>query len=175
MELLWQIVGFGAMVTIIASFQIKDSKRFVITQAVAQTLFVIHYFMIGSPSGAIQNLIAVIRAMMLMSNNKYLTSKAAKYAVMAAFLLSPLLVYERVWDLLPGVAMLINTYYVWSMNSKMMRLSQAAIVSPLWIAYNLINLSLPGVFTELFNATSSVVFLVRMKKERQNSVKGDEK
>lgn len=165
MEILWQIVGFGAMVTIIASFQIKDSKKFVIVQAIAQTLFVIHYFMIGSPSGAIQNFIAIIRAGMLMSKNKYLTSNVAKYAVMAAFLLSPLLVYETVWDLLPGIAMMINTYYVWSMNSKMMRVSQLTMVSPLWIAYNVVNYSIPGVLTELFNAASSAVFLIRIRKK----------
>ena len=163
MELLWQIIGYAGMITIILSFQIKNQKALILTQGIAQIMFVIHYLMIGSTAGAIQNALAVIRAIMLMSGNKYLTSRTAKYVMMALFLLSPALVLKSIWDFLPGIAMLVNTYCIWSMKPKLLRVSQAGIVSPLWIAYNAINLSLPGIFTEVFNLSSALIFLVRMK------------
>lgn len=169
MEILWQIIGFVGMATIILSFQIKNPKLLVMTQAFAQTMFVIHYVMIGSPAGAIQNFLAIVRALLILSGNKYLSSKVAKYIMMALFLVSPAFVYNNIFDFLPGIAMMINTYYIWSMNSKMVRLSQAAIVSPLWITYNAINLSLPGIFTEVFNLTSSVIFLIRTRKMKESS------
>ncbi len=169
MELLWQLIGFGGMVCIMLSFQIKSPKGLIFMQCVAQIMFVVHYTMIGSPAGAIQNGIAVFRALLLMSGNKAATSKWAKYIVMAMFLFSPLLVYESFIDLLPGIAMTVNTYYIWSMNSKHVRMSQLTFISPLWIAYNVANVSYSGVFTEIFNMISSAIFLVRLKLEKRKA------
>lgn len=166
MDILWQMIGFAAMITIILSFQIKNQKILLIVQASAQLLFTLHYTMIGSPAGAIQNLLAVIRALLLLSGNRYLRSNVSKYIIMALFLFSPALVFKSFVDFLPGIAMAINTYYIWSGNGKMLRLSQAAVVSPLWITYNVINLSPPGALTEVFNMTSSVIFLIRTRHKK---------
>ncbi len=163
MDIIWQIVGYMAMITIILSFQIKNQKALIVVQAAAQIMFVVHYIMIGSPSGAVQNFLSVVRALFLLSGNRRLRSNAAKYFIMSLFLLSPIAVYKNIADFLPGIAMAINTYYIWSMSGKKLRIAQAAAVSPLWIAYNIVNVSLPGVFTELFNISSSVIYLIRTR------------
>ena len=171
MNILWQAVGYVAMITIILSFQIKKQNAVIAVQAAAQLLFVIHYTMIGSFSGAVLNFIAVVRALLLLSGNRYLKSDISKYIVMAVFLLSPALVYKSFIDFLPGVAMMINTYCIWSNDGKKLRISQAAVVSPLWIVYNVINNSPPGVLTEIFNMTSSIIFLVRTRSRKEKPIK----
>ena len=175
-EITGQIIGFVAMALIILSFQIKDPKKMILVQSAAQLLFTVHYFMIGSPSGALQNAVSVIRAICLISSFKPLKSKAAKWVFIAAYMLMPIITMNSPTDFipfLPGIGMAINTYCLWDMNSRRHRMSQLFIVSPLWIAYNIFNLSYAGILTEVFNASSSLVFLLRTHAFSRN--KGEQK
>ena len=158
---------------IILSFQVKDPKKMVLTQSAAQILLTIHYFMIGLQSAALQNAISVIRACCLVSNIKPLKSNAAKWVFIAVYMLMPITAMSSPTDFvqfLPGIGMAINTYCIWDMNSRRHRMSQLFIVSPLWITYNISPLwithditrvSYSGILTEVFNASSSLIFLLR--------------
>lgn len=164
LQITGQIIGFVAMALIIISFQVKDSKKMVLTQCAAQTLFTIHYFMIGSPSGALQNAVSVVRALCLLSSFKPLKSNAAKWVFIAVYMVMPVFTMSSPTDFiqfLPGIGMAVNTYCIWDMNSRRHRMSQLFVASPLWIIYNLFNISYAGVLTEVFNATSSLIFLLR--------------
>ena len=164
------------MAVIILSFQVKDPKKMVLTQSAAQVLLTVHYFMIGSPSAALQNAVSVIRALCLISNFKPLKSKGAKWFFIAVYMLMPIMTMRSPTDFvqfLPGIGMAINTYCIWGMNSRIHRMSQLFIVSPLWITYNMIFISYAGILTEVFNASSSLIYLLRTHAFSRN--KGEQK
>lgn len=170
-----QIIGFIGTFLIIISFQFKKPRTLILIQCSAQISFTVHYIMINSYAGAVQNFLAVIRALCIMSENKKLTSKTMKYVFMFAFLLSPALFmfgdgleWMDLIGFLPGLGMLINTYYIWDGPGKGLRRSQLYVVSPLWITYNAISRSYAGIVTEIFNALSSLIYLLRVRKDQKN-------
>lgn len=168
------------MALIMISFQIKQPKHMIIMQAMAQIGFTVHFFMIGSVSGAVQNLISVVRGIFLASGVKALRSSRFMFLFAGIYLVSPVAIYFLVpgtalsWiDFLPAVAMMINTFCIWYLNSRLHRMSQFFVVSPLWITYNIVNTSYSGIITELFNAVSSLIFLIRTHAFRRRK-KGDQ-
>jgi len=178
-EMIGQIIGFIGTVLIIISFQFKKPRTLILVQCSAQICFTIHYMMIGSYAGGVQNALAVLRAGCIMSGNKKLRSNAAKWVFMLLFLFSPMLfMFEggfepiKLLDFLPGIGMFINTYYIWNEPGVGLRRSQLYVVSPLWITYNAINRSYPGILTEVFNALSSLIFLLRIRRDKKTAAKG---
>ena len=118
-EIIGQIIGFIGTVLIIISFQFKKPRTLIIVQCSAQICFTIHYLMIGSYAGGIQNALAVCRAGCIMSSGKKLHSNTVKWIFMLLFLLSPAIyIFQggfepvRLLDFLPGIGMFINTYYI---------------------------------------------------------------
>ena len=165
-----QVIGFIAMALIIISFQIKKPVMMVLMQCAAQVCFTVHFFMIGSVSGAVQNLISVVRGVFLASGVKALRSRPMMFVFAGIYAVSPVVMglvipgkSIEILDFLPAIAMMVNTFCIWDLNSKRHRLSQLFVASPLWIAYDAISRSYSGIITELFNAVSSLIFLIRIR------------
>jgi hypothetical protein len=55
---------------------------------------------------------------------------------------------------------------MWTRNGKTIRVSQLAVVSPLWLLYDLLipTPSLGGILCEVFNIVSVIVSFVRFRK-----------
>jgi len=189
-NIIGQIIGFVAMALMMLSFQIKKPKFMLTAQCAAQVCFTVHFFMIGSVSGAVQNLISAIRGVGLISNVKAFRSNASKYVFICLYMISPVVMFVLLphegsgllanapdWviltvDFLPAVAMAINTYYIWTLDARKHRMSQLYAASPMWITYNILNASYSGIITEIFNAVSSLIFLLRTGGFKKNKNAG---
>jgi len=63
------------------------------------------------------------------------------------------------------VTLFTMSILMWMGNGKHIRYFQVSLMSPAWIVHNIFNFSLGGILCESFNMVSSVVALVRYRKE----------
>ena len=66
---------------------------------------------------------------------------------------------------LPYVTLVIMSVLMWLGNGRHIRIFQFWLMSPSWIVHNIFNFSLGGIICECFNMISSVIALVRYKKD----------
>ena len=157
-----QILGIIAMVIAVSSFQFKKNKSLFIVQGVSCCLFFVHFFLLGAYTGAFLNLFALFRSVCL--SVKKLRHPIFEALVMASFIAITIFTYDGWLSLLVLAAMLIGTAIYWLNNAKLIRISQLALISPLWLIYNVFNLSIGGAITEIFNIISTIVSMIRYRK-----------
>ena len=75
-EIAGQIISIIAMGCTIFSYQQKKQKSLLICQLVGGTLFAISFFLLGAIIGAILNLVASVRALMFIFEEKTLTLRS---------------------------------------------------------------------------------------------------
>ncbi len=172
-----QLLGVIASVTVVLCFQIKNPRRLVIVNIVAMVFFTLHFGMLGSLSGMIQNALGVTRNLLILAiPKKTRANRIAEVGILLAFALVPLaevLIPGMVftwWDLLPAVAMVLGSILYWSEDAKKIRIAQLFIISPCWLTYDIIFKSVPGMVTEIFNITSVVVSFLRFRIQKKKIV-----
>ena len=64
------------------------------------------------------------------------------------------------------IAQVTSTFAMWTRDGKKIRISQLAVVSPLWLLYDLLipTPSIGGILCEVFNMASVVISFIRFKK-----------
>lgn len=163
-----QIVGYAAMATIFASFQVKDSKGTLWVMAIATGLFSIHFALLGAFTGALLNALNVLRNLaILFTDSRKPSGKAAMHVISIAYTAAPFVFLLLpgtsigLQDYVLGVVMTVSAYLFWSRKSKLIRLSQFFLISPAWMVYNALSHSIPGILTECLNLTSVAIFWLR--------------
>lgn len=170
-----QIIGYIAMIIAILSFQSKTQKGVVVFQSFSTFLFATHFFLIGAYSGALLNAICLFRSIIYTQrqDKKWAQSKIWIVVFIALTVISYLLnVFviappeKRVAtffliELLPTLGNFVTTFSTRLENAKLVR-RYTLIASPLWLAYNVINLSIGGAITEIFCIVSIFVAMIRL-------------
>ena len=160
------LVGVVALVVALASFQQNVPKRMVICQLISNTLFVIHFFMLGAVVGAAINLMSAARSLIYAQTDK----KWAMHPVWTfVFVLISVLIAIFLWEgyvsLLPVVASVFYTISFRIKTSKLVRLVSLPS-SPCWIIYNAIKGSIPGIITEAYVIISIAVGMLRHDRKK---------
>lgn len=167
-DILTQLLGVIASVTVVLCFQIKNPRRLVLVNIVAMFFFTLHFGMLHSLSGMIQNALGVTRnVLILLIPAKTRANRIAEVLILSAFALVPLAeilipgMTFSWWDLLPAVAMVLGSLLYWTGDAKKIRIAQLFIISPCWLTYDIVFRSYPGMVTEIFNMTSVVLSFLR--------------
>ena len=161
------IVGF--IITVL-SFQCKSNKKFFIMQGAGGTVFFIHFLLMGAYGGAFFNLVNLFRALLFAKNDKKPWKLALTIALYtAAFGFSVYTLWGDLWNIalvaLPFAGLILMSVLMWGGNGIKIRYGQIACGSPTWIVHNIFNFSLGGLICEVFNMISSVIAIVRFKRE----------
>lgn len=165
-----QILGFVAMALIVFSFQFKDAKRLFLWQICSCALFTLHYLFLGlggdaaAYSGMAQNAVGLLfRAVLSLSEKrKGLRSPMVMAALCAVAAVVAVLTYPgRLIALLPVVANFACIGCMWTGKTDVIRATQAAVISPGWLIYNVVTFSIAGILTESFNLVSIGVYYLR--------------
>lgn len=61
-------------------------------------------------------------------------------------------------------AQLAGTVVFWRNNAKHIRIYQLTVGSPFWLIHNIINFSIGGIITEVFNLISTAISMLRFRK-----------
>ena len=173
-EIIAQGFGLIGLVIIVWSFQCKKNKNVFLMQGIGSFAFVINFLLISAYAGALFNLTNLVRGLLFSKEDKKVWKLVAVNVLYTAcFAFSTYLAWGD-WFMifiasLPYVTLFIMSILMWVGNGKIIRYFQVSLMSPAWIVHNVFNFSLGGILCESFNMVSSVVALVRYRKEGFNS------
>lgn len=170
-----QVIGYIAMAIGILSFQAKTQKGVVVMQCFSTCLFATHFFLIEAYSGAILNFICLLRSLVYTQrqDKRWAQSKIwialFIFLTLVSYILNVFVITpseERILslfliELLPTMGNVVTTFSTRMENAKLVR-RYSLIASPLWLAYNIINVSIGGAITEIFSIISIFVAMIRL-------------
>lgn len=160
-----QAFGIIGMVLSIASFQLRENKKFFVAQAASGASFAINFLLLGSTTAAVLNFINIFRGWVFGFAPKSLRTPLA-VVVGGAYILSTVLTYDGWLSLLVLAAQLVGTAVMWTDSGTVIRVAQLAFVSPAWLTHNIICGSLGAILCEIFAITSTVISLVRFREKK---------
>lgn len=165
-----QAIGVVALLFSAFSFQQNTHKRIMLCQTVAGSLFALHFFVLGATTGAITNTIGVVRGIVFYHRDKkWAAGITLPLVFCAAFIISGICTWQGPLTLLPICAMVINTFTFAATDPTVVRVT-ILFSSPLWLVYNALSLSFPGVITESFVILSTIIGMIRFDRGRLHSV-----
>lgn len=168
-EIIAQAIGIVGMVLSILSFQLKENKKFFTAQALSGTCFAVNFLLLGSITGAWLNFINIFRGWVFgFSPKKARLPLAAVTAVL--YVVATVLTYGGWLSALVLIAQLVGTAVMCTDNGKIIRIAQLAFVSPAWLTHNIFSGSVGAVLCEIFAISSTVISLIRFRKEGFTSV-----
>ncbi len=156
-----QTLGLCGAVLLVFSFQIKNEKKFFLCQSLGSGLFLINYLMLGAWTGALISVMSVTRSALapVLSGKK-------RYFIIPLVILIPIVagffIYQGIETVLMITAYVVFTLAMFTKSSKLIRITQLILASPLQLIHNAIVFSLGGILCESFNIISIVVSFFRL-------------
>lgn len=178
-EIVAQVVGIFAMLFNILSYQCKQQKGVIFMQLIGGLLFAVNFLMLGAAVGGILNIIAVLRAVLFMFEDKL---KADRLPWLFAFMALYILVYVMsftVFDKKPtAYNLIIELLPVIGMSALSIgfRMKDAAnirkwglVSSPSWLIYNIAVGSVGAIICETLTLVSIFMGMARHDKKQTAS------
>lgn len=169
MELLGQIFGILAMCLNIIAVQFKKPRQLFLCRLVGCCLWSLNFLLLGSPTGAIMNLIDVVRSVFLL--RKQTATKPFLWITLAMFTVAGLLTMDysfsllMVVDILIIISQLVDTAGMWTHDLKIIRRCQLFAISPVWLVHNILVFSIGGILTETFTIISTLIAMYRYRNQ----------
>ena len=162
MNVLAQVFGIGAMVSLFLLYQQKKRTRMLTAKLSADVFWVAHYLCLGGTAGAIPNAVGILRELI------FLKRKDARWA---GLVLWPILFslinwslgiasFDSPFDVLPIAASTFVTISLWIDNPRLTKLISIP-VSAAFLAYDIHIGSYIGVINESIAIGSIVLSFIR--------------
>ena len=170
-EICAQILGIIGLIIIVSSFQCKKNKTFFLLQGIGSFMFFLNFIMISAYAGALFNLTNLIRGLLFSKEDKKIWKLVLVilcYTI--CFVFSVILIFGD-WFMifisaLPYITLVAMSVFMWKGNGTHIRVFQVTAMSPSWIVHNIFNFSLGGILCEIFNMISTVVSIIRFRKQK---------
>lgn len=161
-ELIGQLIGFVAVMFTVLSFQAKSRGRILLLQTAGSFTWAVHFCLIGTFTSAAMNGLSVVRNLVYAKKDswRWVRNPVTPSLVIAAVLGLTAFTYEGPVNLLPMAATVISSIAFYLDRERTIRIL-SLIVSALWFTSNIIEFSIAGICTELFNMTSISIALIR--------------
>ena len=159
-DVVTQAIGIIAMSMNIFSFQCKKTRNFYVMQGIGGLLFSLNYIMLGMYTGAVTNIINILRSV-VMSGGKKSRKWYFLLLVMGAYVAATAFTYDGWLSLILLVAQLTGVLTMWTDNGTIIRTGQFFVVSPIWLTYNIYAKSIGGIICEVFTFCSIIVYVLR--------------
>lgn len=156
-NLVAQAVGFCAMATALSAFANGCDRRFYLLLIATHSLFCLHFALLGAWAGAGANAIAIFRAWFARDHRGWRTAAVfvAAYAGMAC------ITYQQPLDLLAALAPIIGTPLMFALSGWRLR-TGLLVPSSMWLTYNALVGSWPGVINELIVIAINLTTIARL-------------
>ncbi|MBR2151924.1 MAG: YgjV family protein [Clostridia bacterium] len=164
--LIAEILSVLGMIFNSGSFLQKSKKGILIFQFFGALFFSVSFFMLNAPTGALLNIIAVVRAFIYANKEKFRADKKIWlwifFIIYVVVYLATFLVFDKEWsvsncllELLPVISMTVVTISFSLPKAKHIRYF-SLIGCPLWLIYNIFTLSIGGIICESLSIISSI-------------------
>ena len=168
-----QAIGFLGSALVIGSMQFNNRRLILIAQAVACILWSVHYTYLGAMTAVMINFISFSRSIVFYFNDKaWAKSRVWLWVFVAAFFINSILTWDGVHSLLPGVAMILTSFGLWTRNTRKTRI-YFLINSPFWLTYNILSGSVACATTESIALVNYIIaiwrFDIRKSKKEEDA------
>ena len=167
-ELIGQALSIIAPILTVISYQFNSKKSVLLFLSGATLATAIAYFLLGATTGAVLNIICLLRNLVCYFFVKGKTSIYLTFAVcaiaMGAF---GAVTWQGYVSLLIILGLVINSYFVILGDPQKLRYS-ILLTSTLVIIYNIIIFSIGGIANEALAIISSIIGIIRFRKEIKN-------
>lgn len=168
-EFLGQAVSILGMLFAMISFQCKKNRVFFTLQALSGASFAASFFILGNNVAACLNMFNILRGWAF----GFAPQRSKKYFALltaALYIGATVITYDpdsvALWlTLLILSAQLVGTTVMFIGDPKTIRIAQIAYMSPAWMVNNVIGFNLGGILCEAFNIISSIIAIIRFRKE----------
>ena len=162
-----QLLGFIGISAGLISFHMKKRTGILILQIICCTLFATQLLILSAYSGAIINIIGIIRGVIYSMKEKYkwANSSAVPLVMIVLFIVTGIISSsaEGLIALAPSGAMTIQSIAQFSKEERRIRLI-SLFASPLWIIYHIFVGSLAGWIGEIFMVISIILAIATHRK-----------
>jgi len=156
--------GIGMFGLIFAIFSFQNNKRNLILffLGMAQMFFIFHFVLLGIWTAAAMNIVGSTRTFFFIfrGRKKWTDSIAIMFIFICLFLIAGVTSWQNWLSILPIIAMIIETIGLWQKNPRLIRFI-VFVPHPMWLTYNFIHRSYPGVLTEVFILVSLITGIIR--------------
>jgi hypothetical protein len=178
-NLVAQGIGMGGLIFAIFSFQNNKRNLILFFLGMAQLFFILHFALLGVWTAAAMNIVGSTRTFFFIfkGRKKWMDGNGVMFVFIFLFLIAGVLSWQNWLSILPVVAMIIETIGLWQKNPRRIRFI-VFVPHPIWLVYNSIHRSYPGVLTEVFILVSLITGIIRFDilpwiRERKISTKQD--
>lgn len=169
METMGQIFGLVAMALNIVSVQFKKPRQLFICRMVSGLLWALNFLFLGSPTGAIINLVNIVRSVFLLrektSTKPFLYITILLYTVTGLLTMDYHLSILLLVDFLIIVGQVADSIGMWTKNLRYIRRCQLFAISPIWLIHNILVFSIGGIITETFTMISTLIAMYRYREK----------
>lgn len=173
MVIIGQIIGIFAMILNIIAVQFKKPRQLFICRLIGCCLWALNFLLLGSPTGAIMNMLDVVRSIFLL--NKRTSTKPFLWITLALFVVAGLVTMDYTFsfmmiiDILIIISQLVDTAGMWTNNFKVIRYCQLFAISPVWLVHNIVVFSIGGILTESFTIVSTIIAMFRYRNYKEEA------
>ena len=155
------------------TFLLKTKKNILIFGLIGVVLNTISFVLLGAYTGAVVNLVAMVRSLWFFIEEKRgKRTWVSLTVVMILIIVATVFTYQNLIDLLPLIAGLTYAYTCWQKNVVLYRWS-GVLVSVIYIVYDIYFKSIFGVVSESFAITCAVVGLIMGFIKNKKTTAGD--
>ena len=166
--ILAQLMGIGALIFLIYSFQKNNKKTLLKFQIISSFLYAMQYLFLGAITGFLMNIVCMTRNYLFKKYEDIDTSLPWLLLIIGAMSLLTMFSYNGYSSLLPFLAVFLFTISLWNGNLKLIRIFEA-VGAILFIIYSIIVHAYTGIFAFSFEL-STVLFAIYkfdIKKDRK--------
>lgn len=168
-ETIGQIVGIFGVVALFSAYQMKNRKSLLLLQMLGIAFISAQYFMINAISGAVLNLVCLVRTIFFYfveGKIKNRTLEKYVFPLFFAFLVCIFAVFswEGWYTWLMLVCLAVNSFCTGACSPQSFRYS-LLFTCALAFAYNVIVFSIGGMINEVLSVISAIVGIIRYKKQ----------
>lgn len=165
-EIIGQILSILSMIIMFASYQLKEQKSLLIVQSVGTTFTALSFLFLNAMSAFLLNIVCVIRNVIFYFQNGE-SKRSRTVAVILAVIMSGMgaLSWQGYHSFLIIVALALNTIFLSYDNPQFLR-KTIPFTSSLVLTHNIIVLSIGGICSEFFAILSSIIGLIRYRKNQ---------
>ena len=175
-EIIGQILGIVATAITFISYQVNTKSRLLIIQTTATLCTCLSFLFLGASTGFALNIVCILRNVAFyFQKDKSLAHTVTAVALSVTMIVLGILSWQGPVSLLIMVALAANTLFMATGNPQILRKSVIG-TSGLILIYNAIVFSIGGMANEGISIVSSIIGIIRFRKERsKEGLKSEQK
>lgn len=168
-SLLVQLIGFVALALSLSVYQVNKRGAMLSLDLGAATLWALHFALLGAWTGAAMNTIGATRNLVYKSSTRHWAFPATFVGLFGVGTGFAWWLGDGPLSLLPLTGMIAGTLAFWQQRPTWVRVA-SLVSAPMWLTYNAIRGSVPGILIEVVLIISPLIGLYRFDLKRSAAV-----